>query len=190
MEFLKKHIVALPLVLLLVYSLVFVWGFFIGVEVQHGPVKLTMSAIMSWKHYLGYGLMLVAFTVYFSNRKVFKIFTTFLLALASVNLLQFSPGESSFSMSIGNLETFGIDVIMFLLFLLHLVCNIRSIASMKPIESEKNEISTEKESFLLKFQDKSIEELEQIVNSNFREPAILAATQLLEEKSSVTMHKD
>ncbi|MTI29782.1 hypothetical protein [Xanthovirga aplysinae] len=146
--------------------------------------------VVDFQSYLGFALILLTSIIRFKNIKTSTYFLGFSLFLGTFNLIKFSHTSFEFSFFIAGSKVLGFNQIIVILFLIFLSVNGHVIKKIlgegkESTELEKQQMTEkETETFMKKFSNKSIIELQEIIDNpaSYVTGAVMASKKLIEEK--------
>ncbi len=157
-------------------------------------ISLVTDTIVNINFYVGFVGVLIALGLRIKSVKVSNYILGIILILGTFNIVEFSYIHDELSFSIFGFNTFGINIISLLLLFLFSVANkeiIQSIAGNSNNETAKEQrIKMDEsyiESFMQKNEEKSIDELQEIINNpeKYVKQLVIAAERLVEKKRNV-----
>lgn len=137
---------------------------------------------LNFRHYIGFGLLITSCFFYFKNKNIYVIFFGIILFLGFIGLINFY-----YTSIIVELSFLKFNPIFMILLILFLAVNKDDIDSMFPDRKKNTPSEPNKkliQNFKLKFKEKSIRELQNIVKdkSKYSTEAKIAAKLILKEE--------
>ncbi len=142
------------------------------------------------RFYIGFASIVLCYLLRLKNVIVSNYILTTVLLLGTINLLQFSYVDFSLSFTFLNITTLGINPIVLITLISLLIVN-KDIIMLFTGESnsDSNEVQKQNEEmqiqgYMLDYKDKSIEELQYIINNpdNYVKPLVVAVQRIIKDK--------
>ncbi len=139
--------------------------------------------ILTTKHYIGIGCLLLSLILYFTNRKFYFLFFALTLTVGLIGFLDFNI--TTFKVGFAGI---GINPVFLGLMILFFAVSREQMDQIAPEKNRPKKRVLDKnliKSFQSKFKDKTVSELNGIAdeNSKFTEEAKTAAKRMLEKKN-------
>ena len=146
-------------------------------------MTIATDYILTTKHYVGIGCLLLSAILYFTNRKFYFLFFALTLTIGLIGFLDFNI--TTFKVGFAGI---GINPVFLGLMILFFAVSREQMDKISPEKDEpKKRILNESliKSFQSKFSDKTVAELNEIIgeNSKFTDEAKEAAKRILDEKN-------
>jgi len=190
MNFIKKYLQLLPLVVLTLVSAITIMNALKGKVVMN---DLEYDFSLSISHYIAFLLLAINYILFFVYRNVYKYAVTIFLVAGLFNFINFSSLTSNFSFRIGGFHTPGIQPVIFFIILITVLTNYRYInelitknirdISPNTKQNASQYLSEKIDTFKDRYKSYSTDELNHIITENkFVPEAIMAAKELLYER--------
>ena len=146
-------------------------------------MTIATDYILTTKHYVGIGCLLLSAILYFTNRKFYFLFFALTLTIGLIGFLDFNI--TTFKVGFAGI---GINPVFLGLMILFFAVSREQMDKISPEkDGPKKRILNESliKSFQSKFSDKTVAELNEIIgeNSKFTDEAKEAAKRILDEKN-------
>ena len=144
---------------------------------------ITTDYILTTKHYVGIGCIILSAILYFTNRKFYYLFFALTLTIGLIGFLDFNI--TTFKIGFAGI---GVNPVFLGLMILFFAVSREQMDKISPEKNgTKKRILDENliKSFQSKFKDKTVTELNEILseNSKFTEEAKVGAKRILDEKN-------
>ena len=145
-------------------------------------IALTSDYILTTKHYVGIGCLVISTILYFSNRKIYYLFFALTLTIGLIGFLDFYI--TSYKVEFVGV---GVNPIFLGLMILFFAVNREQMDKLFSEKNESKRVLNENliKSFQSKFKDKTVADLNGIAytSSKFTDEAKVAAKRILDKKN-------